>query len=356
MKIVGLGLAGALVFGGCGDSGREEGQKLLADAAPGGQERAENASAGNAGAASSDLPEPIAKGAEEDSGVLSSEEEEALTGGTDVLSSEDEKEVLTEYAAAEPETTEEDWSEYFDGLNGAAVLYDASADRFTVYNSELAGTRRSPCSTFKIISSLIGLENGIIVPENSTRAWSGETFWNESWNRDIDFGEAFRASCVWYFREVADEIGREMMQEELDKLMYGNCDISDWEGRLNTNNNNRALTGFWLESSLMISPKEQTEVMARIFGKESVYSEDARQELKKVMLVAEENEADIPVYGKTGMGKAEGIVEDAWFTGFAEKEGENIYFCVYLGRTDGKDVSSAAAREIAIRLVSNYIA
>ena len=43
MKIVGLGLAGALVFGGCGDSGssREEGQKLLADAAPGGQERAE---------------------------------------------------------------------------------------------------------------------------------------------------------------------------------------------------------------------------------------------------------------------------------------------------------------------------
>ena len=343
MKIVGLGLAGALVFGGCGDSdsSREEGQKLLADAAPGEQERAENAGAGNAGAASFDLPEPAAKGAEEDSGVLFSE---------------DEKEVLTEYAAAEPETTEEDWSEYFDGLNGAAVLYDASADRFTVYNSELAGTRRSPCSTFKIISSLIGLENGIIVPENSTRAWSGETFWNESWNRDIDFGEAFRASCVWYFREVADEIGQELMQEELDKLMYGNCDISDWEGRLNTNNNNRALTGFWLESSLMISPKEQTEVMARIFGKESVYSEDARQELKKVMLVAEENEADIPVYGKTGMGKAEGIVEDAWFTGFAEKEGENIYFCVYLGRTDEKDVSSAAAREIAIRLVSNYIA
>ncbi len=194
------------------------------------------------------------------------------------------------------------------------------------------------------------------MPENSTRAWSGETFWNESWNHDIDFGEAFRASCVWYFREVADEIGQELMQEELDKLMYGNCDISDWEGRLNTNNNNRALTGFWLESSLMISPKEQTEVMARIFGKESVYSESTREELKKVMLVTEENEADIPVYGKTGMGKAEGIVMDAWFTGFAEKEGKNICFCVYLGRTDGKDVSGAAAREIAICLITDYIA
>ena len=51
------------------------------------------------------------------------------------------------------------------------------------------------------------------------------------------------------------------MQVELDRLQYGNSDISDWEGRLNTNNNNRSLTGFWIESSLLISPKEQTEVM-----------------------------------------------------------------------------------------------
>lgn len=33
------------------------------------------------------------------------------------------------------------------------------------------------------------------------------------------------------------------MQQELDKLQYGNCDISDWEGRLNTNSDNPALTG-----------------------------------------------------------------------------------------------------------------
>ena len=65
----------------------------------------------------------------------------------------------------------------------------------------------------------------------------------------------------------------------MDRLEYGNCDISDWEGRLNTNNNNRALTGFWIESSLAISPKEQTEVMERIFGETSAYSERARNEL-----------------------------------------------------------------------------
>lgn len=86
-------------------------------------------------------------------------------------------------------------------------------------------TRRSPCSTFKIISSLAALEEGLLHPEQSTRTWSGETFWNEQWNQDIDFPDAFRASCVWYFREV----------------------------------------------------------MERIFGKNSVYSEETRKELKQVM-------------------------------------------------------------------------
>ena len=172
---------------------------------------------------------------------------------------------------AEPQTMDEDWSSYFGGLTGAAVIYDRAENRYAVYNGELAGTRRSPCSTFKIISSLIGLEQGIILPDDSVRTWSGEMFWNEDWNRDIGFEDAFRTSCVWYFREVIDEIGRETMQKELEKLAYGNCDISDWKGEQNTNNSNRALTGFWIESSLKISPKEQTEVMERIFGENSTY-------------------------------------------------------------------------------------
>ncbi|MDE7185190.1 MAG: class D beta-lactamase [Lachnospiraceae bacterium] len=254
----------------------------------------------------------------------------------------------------EPETVDADWSEYFNGLNGTAVVYDISNRRYTVYNSDLALTRSSPCSTFKIISSLIALENGIFEPEDSTRDWSGEIFWNEDWNKDIDFSEAFRTSCVWYYRQVIDDIGKDVMQKELDKLQYGNCDISDWEGRLNTNNNNRALTGFWIESSLIISPKEQVEVMERIFGDNSDYSEETLNELKQVMLVSEQDRADISIYGKTGMGKANGIVVDAWFTGFAEGREGKIYFCVYLGRTDGMNVSSPLTKEIAIQIVSDY--
>lgn len=262
--------------------------------------------------------------------------------------------LLENNTAAQPQIIETDWSEYFGGLYGAAVLYDPAVSCYRIYNPELADTRRSPCSTFKIISSMLALENGIIDPQDSTHTWSGERFWNENWNQDIAFQEAFRTSCVWYFREVTDEMGPEMVQDGLDKLMYGNCDISDWEGRLNTNNNNRALTGFWIESSLKISPKEQTEVMERIFGPDSVCSQKTREELKQVMLVTEPEKTTLPIYGKTGMGKAGGIVVDAWFTGLTKKEEETICFCVYLGQTEDPNVSSTTAREIAVHLVEDY--
>lgn len=252
----------------------------------------------------------------------------------------------------EPVITETDWSDYFGGLNGAAVFYEPGKNRYTVYNQELAKEQRSPCSTFKIISSLIGLESGAIIPGNSIHVWSGEVFWNESWNRDIDFEEAFRTSCVWYFREVVDAIGPEAIQNELNRLQYGNCDISDWEGRANTNNTNRALTGFWIESSLKISAFEQVRVLERIFGKDTEYKSESLQQLKQVMLAAD-YETEYPVYGKTGMGKAAGVVVDSWFTGFTGTEVENVYFCIYLGRTDGENVSSAKAKEIVFNIISD---
>lgn len=335
-KVVCWLLAGAFALAGCAD-GSSGGDKVLME---NGEQRVSdetNKGQGEAGISAEDSIE-VEGSVEAETSVEDSTEAGASFGAEVSSVPEASSEPEASVEGMEPEIVDADWSEYFNGLNGEAVVYDVSNRRYTMYNGEQAMEGRSPCSTFKIISSLIGLENGIIVPEDSVREWSGETFWNEDWNKDIDFAEAFRTSCVWYYRQVIDDIGKELMQRELDKLQYGNCDISDWEGRLNTNNNNRALTGFWIESSLLISPKEQVEVMERIFGENSDYSEAARKELKQVMLVSDQDGTEVPVYGKTGMGMAEGIVVDAWFTGFAEGEEGNLYFCVHLGRTDNMDV------------------
>ena len=248
-------------------------------------------------------------------------------------------------------TEKPEWGKYFGKLNGAAVIYAPSENSVEIYNAKLAGERRSPCSSFKIISSLTAIEHGIIRPDDSVRKWSGEKFWYDGWNRDIDFYDAFRSSCVWYFREVTDEIGEETMKKELDRLRYGNCDISDWEGRMNTNDDNRALTGFWIESSLKISPLEQAEVMERILGGGSEYSPSTLAALKKAMLTYEDE--NVKIYGKTGLGKDYDTTVDAWFTGFAEVRGERLYFCVYLGECEEEEPTSAKAKEIAITLISN---
>jgi hypothetical protein len=50
----------------------------------------------------------------------------------------------------------------------------------------------------------------------------------------------------------------------------------------------------------------------------------------------------------------EAEIVDAWFTGFAEGTEGKIYFCVHLGRTDGMNVSSSGAKEIAIQIVSDF--
>ena len=142
------------------------------------------------------------------------------------------------------------------------------------------------------------------------------------------------------------------MQETLDQLSYGNGDISDWEGQLNTNNGNRALTGFWIESSLKISPREQTQVMERIFGRDSIYKEETREALRQVMLFQDQKVTELTIYGKTGMGKDRGVTVDAWYTGFAEGKAGRVYFCVYLGQTGGREVTSSRAREIAVEILS----
>lgn len=96
--------------------------------------------------------------------------------------------------------------------------------------------------------------------------------------------------------------------------------------------------------------------MERIFGADTTtYETESIQQLEQVMLVTD-SETKYPVYGKTGLGKSEGVVVDAWFTGFASVKDEKLYFCIYLGRTEGEDVSSVKAKEIALEIISDYYA
>ncbi len=241
-----------------------------------------------------------------------------------------------------------DYSDYFQGISGCAVMYDESSDTYSLYGKERCEKEVSPLSTFKIVSALAGLENNVLENQTSTMEYSGVKYPIDTWNSNLTLKEAFETSCVWYFRQVVDMVGEENIHAMLKEIQYGNCDISEWNG--SETNSLPELNGFWLESSLEISPKQQVVTLNYIFGSENNFSTDNLEELKNIMHIAELDNGSL--YGKTGSG----IDGKAWFVGFIEKSDNKIYFAIYLDDMQNREVVSGnKAKEIAISILSNEI-
>ena len=254
------------------------------------------------------------------------------------------------HTAAET-TVEINLQEYFDGVNGTAIFYYPESDTYAVYQKELSEKRSSPCSTFKIFSTYVGLDTGVIQMNDSVRTWNGTAYWYEPWNRDIGLPDAFRQSCVWYYRQVIDDIGQPVMQAHIDEMNYGNRDISDWQGDLNEGEPLAELKGFWLESSLKISPKEQIQVLRRIM--EHPEKGELANTLKLLMLTRDDAATGLKVYGKTGFGRVDGKNTDAWFVGLYEKNGKTAYFALRLDDPDNPRATSDKAKAIALSIIDD---
>ena len=244
-----------------------------------------------------------------------------------------------------------DLSSYFENINGTAVFYTPDTNTYNIYNDELSTKQSSPCSTFKIFSTYVALDNKTIDANNSLRKWNGTIYWYDAWNKDIDLDTAFKTSCVWYYRQVIDEIGQDTMQKYIDKFDYGNKDISDWDGKTDLDDDPRDLKGFWLETSLKVSPKEQVQILNKIFT--TTNDEYILTTLKDLMLTYTDDTNNLKIYGKTGYGVVNGENADAWFVGMYEYNSKVTYFAVRLDDPKNPQALSSTAKEIAINIIKN---
>lgn len=283
-------------------------------------------------------------------GSQEEEKKEIVSSVTeDRVIQENKEAAVTEKSAApavipDPVWNTVDYSEYFQGIQGCAVVFDSREDEYQVYNEELCYTQVSPCSTFKIVSTLIGLETGVVTGLDSTMGYDNTRYPVKAWNKNLTLKEAFQSSCVWYFRKILDQVGTDEVQRQLNELVYGNCDITQWEG--SNVNAMPQLNGFWLESSLLISPMEQVNIMSDIMEGRTEYVSGETEILKELMLVQEDEVRRI--YGKTGTGNA----GDGWFVGFEERQGKTYYFAVYL-KDEEAEVKGDTAKAIAIDILEN---
>ncbi|MBN1314306.1 MAG: class D beta-lactamase [Anaerolineales bacterium] len=238
--------------------------------------------------------------------------------------------------APTPETGPE-LESYFQGIDGAFVLYDLYNDRTIRYNPERCAQRFIPASTFKVLNSLIGLETGVITDENCVIEWDGAQYEVPEWNRDHTLQTAIQVSAVWVYQELARQVGVEEMQQYVDAAGYGNQDIS---GEIDT---------FWLEGGLRISADEQVEFLQRLYQDDLPFSTRSMDIVKKILV--QEETSTWRLSGKTG--SAQRIDPHiGWFVGYLEIE-ENVYFFATNYSTSNPDgfVNGDRAREITLNIL-----
>jgi len=193
---------------------------------------------------------------------------------------------------------------------GTFVLTSLESQNSYIYNSERANQRFSPASTFKIINTLIGLDLGVVQSIDSPFEWDGTKRSIPSWNRDQTLESAFKLSCVWCYQKIAREVGIERYSLALDKMNYGNKQISN------------QVDMFWLNGDLAITAVEQTQLLKKILSYSLALKPEHIDILKSVMLV--EDKPEYKIYAKTGWtGPKLGV---GWYVGFIEKEDNTWLF------------------------------
>ncbi|WP_105617255.1 class D beta-lactamase [Vallitalea okinawensis] len=232
---------------------------------------------------------------------------------------------------------EQDLSQYFQGYEGCFILYDSSGHEYVVYNEEKSQKQIPPCSTFKIYHSLIGLETGVLEDQNTVFQWDGTEQPIESWNQDHTLKTAVANSVVWYFQQVATEIGEDRMASYLEEFNYGNKDISGGQ------------TEFWLQSSLKISPMEQVNLLSQFYNYELPVKKENINIVKDILILSEENGRTLS--GKTGTGVVDGNVVNGWFVGYMEEESNVYYFACNIEAE--KDAYSSEAKKITEKILKD---
>ncbi|QDG78556.1 class D beta-lactamase [Labrenzia sp. PHM005] len=194
------------------------------------------------------------------------------------------------------------------------------------YGEEDIDTRHAPWSTFKIPNYLIALESGVAANAAATRQWDKKkhpplSFWPKIWKRDHTLDSAFKFSVVWYFKDVAADVGTDRYKDYLARFSYGNQTVP------------AASNDFWLGGdSLTISLREQVGFLFALRKGEI--------EINAGSLAALENASNLgtqtgyTLHAKTGAGRiasgpSKGTLE-GWFVGWVDGPGaKDTVFAFY---------------------------
>lgn len=199
------------------------------------------------------------------------------------------------------------YSEELGGLSIAFLARDLETGRDYVLEGSDLDTRRAPWSTFKIPNLLIALETGVAPSLEAWRDWEparrpAAEHWPDVWKEGQTLGTAFGRSSVWYFQDLALEVGGQSYRDRLSEWGYGNTEVPDGSD------------DFWLGGSLRISVREQVDFLQGLLSDEFAVSPAAIEALDTASKAGEASSQSL--HGKTGSGPDNPMNVDGRFSGW----------------------------------------
>ena len=206
---------------------------------------------------------------------------------------------------------------------GTIVISALDSGQTYIHNDQRANHRFAPASTFKILNTLISLEEKAVSGKDDVFIWSGHTYPISEWNHDQTLESAFKVSCVWCFQELALRVGAEKYLSYIQNTVYG---------ELKEPFNEKT---FWLDGSLKTSAMEQVEFLKKVYRRTLPFSTSSYEILQQIMLI--EQTPTFSIRAKTGLA-ARPKPNLGWYIGDVETPNDVWIFAMNMDIDNEKDL------------------
>ncbi len=212
----------------------------------------------------------------------------------------------------------QDIKEFFtkSAIVGSITIYDYQKGDWIFSDSTKSEIGTLPASTFKIVNTLIGLEEKLIKGKNDTLKWDGKpkyfkSFKIPNWNKDNDLEMAFKNSTIWYYENISKQLKKRKYRKHLRKNQYSNRKIRNGRG-----------DDFWNYGELKVSPIEQIKLLLKLYKNELTFLPQHQKLVKELMIEKETSEFIL----RTKTGWCYDRKDVGWYIGYIEKVDNVIFF------------------------------
>lgn len=202
------------------------------------------------------------------------------------------------------------------GFTGTVLLHEPGSGDWLASHPALASQRFIPASTFKVLSSLIAVETGLVAHADALVPWNGQASGRRVIDRNLSLREAFRLSAVPHYQSMIRELGTIRMQSFIDEVGYGNRSLSG------------GIAQFWLTGGLRISAAEQIAFLRRLHRGELPFRPETMATVRSIM--SAERGPDHHIRAKTGWAVTDVDLNTGWWVGWVERPDTVWYFATVL--------------------------